>query len=1016
MFISFNHRYMSEHPSEQTYASDLKEKINQIIIEDGLSLLPAKVEIIKEKKRADILLYDKNNNCILIIEVKLPNELPSNSDVVKQAYDYSQQYKENGLKYFATHNVNLLILYDAMTGQKVDQFSVTYIKELDEYYRKIEEIKENIRKILNWYLRFLEGEPPKSIDESIIEILSNFINGIASTTHLVNIQLESYIKDNEYRSNFEKWLLDKGWEDPKGDQKKLEEYMIILVKQFLYIYTNKLLFYNVLKEKHQRELPQITLPKDATSALFYQFLDMYFKIAMETSKDYETVFQTNFIDTIPVADDSVRELIKLNEYLSTLEYASIGYDIIGKVFEKLIPPKERHLLGQYFTRADVVDLILGFCIKDSKQTILDPACGSGTFLVRSYYRLKYLNGKLAHSEILDRLWGIDIDKFPAHLATINLAIRDLKEEQNYPNIIYSDFFDIPGPKTDVQIGLQSTMGQWVGTDKKTWVEIQRLDEKKLNKIIPSMHSVVGNPPYTRQEEMGDDTFGIKYKAKLLKTVQADFAKLDIPLRSSIYAYFFPHSARFLLDKSRLGFVCLRSWLDTSYGEKLQKFFLENFKIVAIIESDNERWFPDAQMLPIIIILETCSNKSQRSENIVKFVRLKKQLSEIVPIISDERNMVQEIYRWSKVDSFVELIEQSNKIVDKEKINYVKKNISLYEDDTIRLIEVKQEYLKADHKWSKYLSAPTAYFKIFNKSKNLLVPLSQIADIRRGYTTGANEFFCLPNKFFTIKNAKNHIILVNNKTKKEEFIIESEFVKPVINKIKPYRTIGNLKSKNYLLMVDKTKQELEKQKKQVLNYIIYGENKIHESRGKVYEGYNKRTTCATRNIWYNLDERKKYAIFSPSIFWARHVIFLNTKYYATDCLDEINSINKKYNKALCAILNSTFQAIMYEFSGRNIENRDKTISNELKIYELKDILTLDIGKISNEDIIKLENALENIIDIEIGFKSLYTKEDMQDKEELDKVIFCKILGFSEKDMNEVKDSLAETVKRRIERLV
>src|SRR5437867_2992919 len=107
---------MGEKPTEQTYASDLKEWINQIIKEDGLPFSHAKVEIMKDKKRTDILVYDQKNNCNLIIEVKRPEQPASDPAVVKQASDYVGSYLNAGLKCFVTHNVNIAIFWDPVTG------------------------------------------------------------------------------------------------------------------------------------------------------------------------------------------------------------------------------------------------------------------------------------------------------------------------------------------------------------------------------------------------------------------------------------------------------------------------------------------------------------------------------------------------------------------------------------------------------------------------------------------------------------------------------------------------------------------------------------------------------------------------------------------------------------------------------------------------------------------------------------------------------------------------------------
>jgi hypothetical protein len=230
-----------EHPTEQTYASDLKEWIGQIIREENLPFGPVKVEMVKERKRADILVFDDNGNCIFIIEVKRPEEAdaPYDPKVLEQAVEYAEKYKPY-LRHFATHNVNFLVLWDSVTLKRIDQFAITYLTQLDEYLRKTDEIRDSIRRFLKWYAKFLEGEPPKRIDESIAEILHNYIKGIVDTTDLVNGLIEKYIQDIDFRRSFDVWLADNAWEDPQGDKKKLENYCITLAKQYTYIFVNKI--------------------------------------------------------------------------------------------------------------------------------------------------------------------------------------------------------------------------------------------------------------------------------------------------------------------------------------------------------------------------------------------------------------------------------------------------------------------------------------------------------------------------------------------------------------------------------------------------------------------------------------------------------------------------------------------------------------------------------------------------------------------------------------------------------
>jgi len=105
----------------------------------------------------------------------------------------------------------------------------------------------------------------------------------------------------------------------------------------------------------------------------------------------------------------------------TYNLARIRSDILGRVYEDLIPEDERHRLGQYYTPPPIVDLIIELCIKSPDDVVLDPGCGSGSFLVKAYHKLRDLKKKEnlfrseaeLHKEILNQIYSIDINPFPA---------------------------------------------------------------------------------------------------------------------------------------------------------------------------------------------------------------------------------------------------------------------------------------------------------------------------------------------------------------------------------------------------------------------------------------------------------------------------------------------------------------------------------------------------------------------------------------------------------------------------
>ena len=71
---------------------------------------------------------------------------------------------------------------------------------------------------------------------------------------------------------------------------------------------------------------------------------------------------------------------------------------------------------------------------------------AGTFLVRAYSRKRTLaqfarGTPLSHEQLLEQIFGVDIAAFPAQLSTINLAVRQLSDEANYPRVAKASFFD-----------------------------------------------------------------------------------------------------------------------------------------------------------------------------------------------------------------------------------------------------------------------------------------------------------------------------------------------------------------------------------------------------------------------------------------------------------------------------------------------------------------------------------------------------------------------------------------------
>lgn len=601
------------HKTERTNNQKLVQWMNEIIEEKHLNLGSVEQETSgADRKQPDVIIKKApgSEEILCVLELKNPAFDPFHEEeLIEPARKKANKRKA---PYFATSNFQELIWFDtkrvnnqdSLEKQIVQRYTVSSMTDPDF----IEEpgIKSAIRRGLERFLLDLaevstgrRAEPRHPIDEILVYRLQNTIKTLA--IHYKRIIEEKIKSDRKFSKQLQTWFIEQGWTFSFQDHDFAKA-----ARQTAYLLVNKILFYSAIQPI--RRLDPLEIPKSLKSGeLLQSTLQGFFNLVLKI--DYETIYSTDFIDQIafPENRDVVNEIKDLIDVLARYDFSKIGYDVIGRIFEKLIPDEERHILGQYFTNPDVVDLILCFCLKHETEKILDPACGAGTFLVRAYQHKKIMNQRLAHEEALKTIWGNDIAKFPAHLTTINLAINDLRSDENYPRVIQKDFFDLLPDRVEFSL-------------PKAWrrVRIKGLGSVERTLEHPRFFDcIVGNPPYTRHLEIEDIYEKLKgYKAKVIqKALTGPNGKkfADIPKRAGIYAYFFTHGAKFLQNGGKFGFIVSNSWLDADYGKGLQNHFLTHYTIIAIIESKVERWFEDADVNTGIVVLEKASGEKIKTK-------------------------------------------------------------------------------------------------------------------------------------------------------------------------------------------------------------------------------------------------------------------------------------------------------------------------------------------------------------------------------------------------------------------
>ncbi len=972
------------HKTEWTCAAKAAEWMNEIIKEKGLPLGKAEVETTQEgnKKRPDIILFESptSQNAICVIETKQPYFDALDEEELKEPA--GKKASQRNAKYFATSNFQLLYWFDTvkvnnlspLEEQIQDKYSLSQIENLD----LIEEPKYK-SSIISGLGRFLidlyevhsgkKAKPKQAIDELLIYRLQDKIRRLS--TYYTTIIDNRCHKDNTFTKKLSVWFVSQGWSfawQPQDFDKA--------ARQTAYLLVNKILFYDVLQAKRPHQLDPLEIPEGLTKgAQLQKILQSFFDEVLKI--DYGTIYTTDFIDdsAFPDEEDVVKEIRELIDILRQYDFSKLGYDIIGRVFERLIPQDERHNLGQYFTNSDVVDIILKFCLKHEDDKVLDPACGAGTFLVRAYQHKKLMNQRLNHEAILNTLWGNDIAKFPAHLSTINLAIRDLNVDKNYPNILQEDFFN-----------LLSTEGGFELSPKSRRAIAKRLNMKEKEITYPRWFDcVVGNPPYTRQEEMPEIAPKVKqYKEGIIDKALKDNAGkkiAEISKRAGIHAYFFVHGMKFLRDGGRFGFIVSNSWLDVDYGKGLQEFFLNNYKIVAIIESKVERWFEEADVNTCIVILEKCKDKKERDENLVHFVYLFQPLSYLIP---PAQEMWQEqVGRLSEVDKLKKTILAHSEFYQNEELRISPKSQKeLWEEG---FDKEAGKYLGA--KWGKYLRAPEIFFKILEKGKGKLVPLKEIAEVRSGFTTGANEFFYLTEEEIKRRGIEREFWMHQDEKGNwvPNYVIKSpRECKSIV--VKP----EDLKYR--VLMIHKDKKDLKGTN--VLKYIQEGERK----------GYHLRPTCASRERWYDLGERKPYGFLHPMIHNDRQLIALNqSSVYVDHNLFEIQPKRRDFLMLISLFFASSLAPLIKELGGR-VNLGEGALKTEG--IDIERLLTVTPSTLSEWQVNTLQAWMNkhgefahSSLFSELGASSpdeVSLNKVKPDRRELDKIVMGEILGLPDEE--------------------
>jgi hypothetical protein len=152
-------------------------------------------------------------------------------------------------------------------------------------------------------------------------------------------------------------------------------------------------------------------------------------------------FRWYFYALSPRLEEAIKEMARgLSEFEPATPVIATEFtrDLLKKLYQYLVPQEVRHRLGEYYTPDWLAELVLDETGYDGNtlKRLLDPACGSGTFLVLAIHRAKEYGRR--HKEppletakrIISNIWGFDLNPLAVIAARTNylFALGDLVNE------------------------------------------------------------------------------------------------------------------------------------------------------------------------------------------------------------------------------------------------------------------------------------------------------------------------------------------------------------------------------------------------------------------------------------------------------------------------------------------------------------------------------------------------------------------------------------------------------------
>jgi SAM-dependent methyltransferase len=141
------------------------------------------------------------------------------------------------------------------------------------------------------------------------------------------------------------------------------------------------------------------------------------------------VAEADFFDWVLSAPGGEAFVSTLARRVARFDWSAVEHDVLKHLYESVIDERQRHQLGEYYTPDWLADLMVSELVSDPLQDrVLDPACGSGTFLfhaVRRYLAAAdsaAVDNATALAGVTGKVFGVDVHPVAVILARVTYLL------------------------------------------------------------------------------------------------------------------------------------------------------------------------------------------------------------------------------------------------------------------------------------------------------------------------------------------------------------------------------------------------------------------------------------------------------------------------------------------------------------------------------------------------------------------------------------------------------------------